>query len=244
MFRQIRRASVSVLAALCIGTWAGSPLAQEGQPETIENALQRHHVSLTRAGLIAALRDPDAEVRRLSAQKLAQDRDRGAIPAIAHALESEPSVLNRANLAYSLAELGAPAGVSTLRGICISADTEPAVRMTAAQYMVWLKRPDCWDAVVQVLESDSGDPGATIQALSLVPATKGAGYERIFGATTALLRSEDPGVRATASSTLGALDDASAVPYLEAAVSVEHNNGCLIEMQVDLQRLRRSAKRQ
>src|SRR5262249_51240562 len=55
-------------------------------PPTISELLRQHNVELNRQGLICALKSPDADVRYLSAMKLAEDKVADAIPAIKEAL--------------------------------------------------------------------------------------------------------------------------------------------------------------
>lgn len=212
----------------------------DGQPETLEGALQRHHIALTKDALVEALRNPDAEARRLAAQKLAKDGVKDSIPSIADALKSEALPLNQVNLAFSLAELGDSAGIAKLKAMCNSAAIAGGIRMLAAQYALWLHDDGCGSAILIALQSDE-DAETRIQALSLIPSLRNASTHP--SASLALiakaLADQSPGVRLAASSTLGTIGDASAIPYLQKALATEQNEGCALEMRMDLQQLQK-----
>src|SRR5215472_16501371 len=84
----------------------------EGAGSTIEELLESHHVKLTSAGLIEALKDASPEVRSLAAEKLAQDNDKESIPALVAALQVETVAQTRVNVAYALGKLGNERGVT------------------------------------------------------------------------------------------------------------------------------------
>jgi HEAT repeat protein len=106
-------------------------IAQDSAPPTFAEALQRHHIALTRSALLAALRSPEAEVRDLAAARLAEDKDKNAIPAIAQALASERVLGAKVNIAFALAQLGSETGTSTLKKACHNSKVSPVLGLRA-----------------------------------------------------------------------------------------------------------------
>jgi HEAT repeat protein len=213
----------------------------EGQPETTKEQLKRHHVALTEQGLIKALGSREAEVRELAAQALSEDGYKDAVPSIEQALLAETVPGNRVNIALSLAKLGDPVGRELLKSTCDN-DTEPAhIRTLAAVDMSYLHDESCATAVFDVLKSTSPDDvGAREQALSLLPGLKELkkqNAQRILDAAAKALRDDAPGVRMIASSTLSSLGDPSAIPYLRSALDKEQDEGCRLQLSVDLAKL-------
>jgi len=238
----MRVALISLVVTVLLSATTMPQVWGDGQPETLEGALQRHHVALTKKALVSALRSPDEEVRRLAAQELAQDGASDAIPSIREALKAETLPLNQVNIAFSLAQLGDGTGLATLRGTCENPAAPGGIRMLAAQYMQNLHKQDCRKAVVQVLKFGD-DSGSRIQALSLALDFPDESLE-MFDLVVKALTDQDPGVRMTASSMLGRLGNVSAIPYLEEALAKEQNDGCVLEMRMDLQHLRKQEARQ
>jgi hypothetical protein len=91
---------------------------QSGPLPTFGELLRRHNIELTQSALIAALKNPDPEVRDLAAQKLAEDKATEAIPAIMQALSSEKVPQTRMNVAFALAVMGESVGFDTLEDNC------------------------------------------------------------------------------------------------------------------------------
>jgi HEAT repeat protein len=234
-----------IASSLLLGMVGFSVVAQEGQPETLEQSLTRHHIGLTKSALIGALRDSDPEGRSLAAQKLAQDHVTDAIPAITAALSNENAPLTRLSLAFSLAQLGSDDGLSTLRNVCDDVAAGGYARVVAAQYLEWMHNDKCDNAVIEVLRS-GGDRDARILALSLIPSLHFSGNDskRAFEATVEALTDDSPSVRMTASSALSKLGNTSAVPYLEGALRKEENESCILQMRRDLERLRKTQRQQ
>lgn len=200
------------------------------RPETIAEALERHHVGLTRAALIHALRNSDPEIRGLAASQLAEEKATEAVPAMVGVLRGEHVPLTKVNIAFALARLGNETGVKTLESACHQSETVAGVRMTAAMYMVnFLHKNLCFADVLDVLDSREDDrAGDRVQALSLVPSFKGLSEdesERLLTATVNSLQDTSASVRIGASDVLVRLGDVTAVPYLQEAISVEQDEG-------------------
>lgn len=218
--------------------------AKSGQPETAKVVLQRRHIALTQSGMVAALRSPDPEVRESAAQVLAENGAKDAIPSIVEALKAETVPANQVNIAFWLAQLGEEMGRASLKGTCDDPSKPRPIRMLAAINMRYLKDDYCLPAVVDALQSDD-DPDSRMQALSLVP---GFGHlspeesQKLFDLVVKALEDQTPGVRMTASHTLGRLGNVSAMPHLQGALAKEDNETCRLQMQIDLQRLQKQAQ--
>lgn len=239
----IRNFSISLVLSFLVNinaTFAQhEEVAFEGQPETAKHALQKRHIALTKTSLVTALRSPDAEVRELAAQVLAEDSAKDTIPAIIDALKAEALPRNQVNIAFFLAQLGNDMGIATLKRFCDDTATPGHIRMIAAQRMQDLHNDYCWNVVVDTLQSGN-DPDARIQALYLVPSLDhlaGEDSQKVFDLIVKALGDQTPGVRMATSNTLGRLGSVSAIPYLRDALAKESNESCRIAMQMALQRL-------
>ena len=108
-FDVLPRVHPHLLACLFSFVVALNALAQQ-VPATIESGrlatfgelLQEHNVELTQPALLAALNSSDADVRYLSAMKLAEDKVVGAVPAMKAALAAETVPRDRVNIAFAL----------------------------------------------------------------------------------------------------------------------------------------------
>src|SRR5262245_31105044 len=114
-----------ILAFLITITLSGSGHSQgavtsNGPIPTVEDLLRKHHIALTRAAVVDALKNDDPEVRWLAAHKLVDDGATESIPAIAEALAQEQIPATQVNLAYALARFKEEKGFAALLRICHS----------------------------------------------------------------------------------------------------------------------------
>ena len=126
---------------------------------TFGELLRRHNIELTQSALLAALKNPDPEVRDLAANKLAEDGATEAIPAIVQALASEKVPWTRMNIAFALAVMGEAIGFETLEDNCKSDNTSGNIRAGSAEYLLRFNRdsnPSVRIAAGQAL-ADLGD---------------------------------------------------------------------------------------
>jgi len=232
---------IQIFVCLLVIVWVMSTdvsIAQEnggnfnGAPESAKHALKRHGIVLTREALVSALRNPDAEVRELAAQVLAEDGEKEAIPSIVEALAAETVPANRVNIAFFLAQLGEETGSTALKRICDDFAISAWIRMLAAVNMRALHDDYCLASVVDVLQS-SDDRGARMQALTLVtdferPSEENA--QKLLSLAVKALADKEAGVRMIASDTLGRLGNVAAIPALQTALANEDVDGCRLEM--------------
>lgn len=218
----------------------------EGPGVTVEQALQSHHIQLTRPALIEALRNGDWQVRSLAAYKLATEGAKESIPALEAALAIETVPQARPNLAYALAKLGQGQGTETLNGICKDSSEKSFVRAEAARLILRVssESPACLDAMIELL--GRADITTKMSAAGLLPEfhdLSAADAERVLGALLKTLEASDAALRHAASRALGRIGNPSAIPYLQNAINNERDQNVRSEMESDLKKLQQNAER-
>jgi len=218
-----------------------TPGSSNGRLTTIDEALRSHHIELTRPALVKALRNEDAEVRSLAAQKLAEQNATETIPAILDSLTAETRPETRVNIAFSLAQLGETRGFNALQDTCRDPGMRPDLRVEAARYMHDLNHEDaiCRSALVDMLQSPA-DPDARAQAASLLPRFQDLSPQesrKIFQGVLKALEAPEPTVRLAASHALSEIGDKSAISNLQKAVANEQDKAVRSQLQMDLQEL-------
>lgn len=235
-----------LLVACIVGTISFNTLAQDAGPTrsekflTFREALQTRHIELTKPSLVAALHNPDAQIRYLAALMLAEDKATDAVPEIVNALKSEKDPETKTNIALALAQLGEQKGFTTLRSTCDSQDVPDHLRLYAAKYMLDIGNEYCLSTVLNILQSKSS-AGVRALALSLLPRFEElskANSQQIIAATVGVLADPLPDVRIDASQTLLRLAAVTAIPALEDAITKETEDTVRSRMQIDLQRLK------
>jgi len=219
-----------------------SPATKEGSPPTAAQILAQHHVSLSRDGLVSALRSDDAEIRSLAAEQLAVQGAEDSIPSVVEALEAEKIPKTRVDIAFALAQMGDERGIRALRQDCDNTTLPMYLRLSAASYLLYVRDQSCLRTVVEGLQP-SYESGTRIQALSLIPRFKGLSASESAGLRVLVLKSlrdQDPAVRLVASDTIRILGDLTAIPSLEAAISAEADVEIRTQMESDLRALQRT----
>jgi HEAT repeat protein len=237
------RFAMTLVLGFMIGAAAqtGTPGGSNGRLTTIDEALQSHHIELTKPALVKALRNQDAEVRSLAAQKLAEQNATETIPAILDSLTAETMPGTRVNIAFSLAQLGEARGFNALQDTCRDPGMRPDLRVLAARYMRDLKHEDaiCRSALVDMLQSPA-DPDARAQAASLLPRFQDLSpqeSQKILQGVLKALEAPEPTVRLAASHALNEIGDKSAISNLQKAVANEPDKAVRSQLQMDLQEL-------
>jgi HEAT repeat protein len=205
--------------------------------------LKEHKIELTEPALLEALKNPDASVRYLAAMKLAEDKAVNAIPAIEQALTAENVPRTRVNIALALGLLGDQAGIDELKNMCADKNFVPEFRLYAVRYMFDLhseKDEDCLSAAEEILESKNANFGDRVSALELLPRFQDLTPDesrRIFRLFVSALEDSEPVVRMAASQSLAGLGNASAIPYLKAAIAREQEEGVRSVFDSELRKL-------
>lgn len=205
---------------------------------TFAELLQSHNIQLTRPALIAALKNPDPEVRDLAAQKLVEDKAAETIPLIVDALASEKVPWTRMNIAFALASYGEETGFAALEDNCKSHDAGTDVKVYSAEYLLRLKRQSkvCLNAVLDSLQN--GSNGYKMLAASILPEFHDLSpedSERVFVGLSKAIR--DPGVRLESGESLAKLGDPRGISELQQAIAAEREDAVRWRLEEDLKRL-------
>jgi len=242
-----------VIAALITLLTVGAAAAQKatGQANQVRlgrfgDLLREHNIGLTEPALIAALKNPDSEVRFLAAMKLSEDKASDAIPEVKQALATERVPRARVNIAVALGLLGDPGGRDELRRLCADGGFPPEFRLYAAGYMFDLgvkKDEGCLHAteeMVQEVNADYRSAGYRITALGLLPQFGDLTSEessKVFQIVVGRLNDPEPTVRMAAGQSLAALHSAAAIPYLETAIAKEQEEAVRSVLERQLRKL-------
>jgi len=196
-----------------------------GPPVSTAAILQQRHIEVTRDGLLGALKNPDAQVRYLAAEKLAEDKMTDAIPSIAEAVAIEKVPATRLNMAYALALLGDKQGILVLKTACDSRDLSSYLRARAAQYLLDMHTESCLNSMLDMLQTTT-EPESRSEALSVLRSFEHVSKEdtqRMFALAVKALQDQTPAVRIDASITLATLGNISAITYLRRAMANERD---------------------
>jgi len=217
--------------ALLLGTSAGAgaqvaPLAPRwlaGTPpppvETFAAGLERHHIELTEPALLAALRDPDGEVRSLAAAQLAAMDDHPALKEILRAVQDERDPQVQVNLAGAATWLGSRQGLEQLETMCRDVNVPSTARLDAARYVSNKHLATCFPAIREIARNDQ-DPGVRSQAIMAAAAYRGQADGAQAIAARAL-EDVDPNVRITAADTLRWLRATNQIAAVDRALRSE-----------------------
>jgi HEAT repeat protein len=243
----------SIVVALNVFAQQASPKIVVGGPlRTFSELLRERNVELTEPALLAALKSSDADVRYLSAMKLAEDKVVGAVPAMKAALAAETVPRDRVNIAAALGLLGDPSGRDELKRICADQSFPSEIRLDAVRYMsdLGVERDEgCLHAamdIAKLVDSGNRSVGDRVTAFELLARFRNLTSEEsqwVFDLLLHGLNDPDPYVRLEASSAFATLGDVNAIPYLEAAISQEKDENNRITLMINLSKLRQKIKR-
>jgi HEAT repeat protein len=248
-----------LVAAVLSSVTALNAFAQQRPPKievggglnTFGELLQQHHVKLTKPALLQALQSPDANVRYLSAMKLAEDKAVDAVPAIKQALAAEMVARNQANIALALGLLGDPSGRDELKRMCADENFPPEFRLYAVRYMFDLgseKDEGCLHAaedIAKLVNSGNRSVGDRVTAFELLARFRNLTSEEsqsVFDLVLHGLNDPDPFVRMGASSAFATLGDRNAISYLEAAIAQEEDENIRLVLKINLKKLQQKPK--
>jgi len=219
-------AGAVLVAAGTAGHAQVAPLAPKwlaGTPpppvETFADSLTQHHITLAEPALIAALQDPDGEVRSLAAAELAAMDDHPALPAISRALDNERDPQVVVNLAGAATWLGSRHGLDQLEAVCQNTNMPSLVRLDSARYVSHRELATCYPAIEQIEKTEQD---ANVRVLAIQSAALYRGQEDKAGAlAVSALADLDPAVRIAAADALRSLHAAGATGPLRNALQVE-----------------------
>ena len=209
--------------------------------ETSAEFLKRHGIELTENSLVAALRNPDPEIRDNAAQEIANEKAVAASPAIKDALATEKDPERQVNFAYTLAQLGDKGGFVALKHFCDTASPSPGLK--AASYMLRFGDESCLGAVQSVLRKEPQsdfDHFHMAVAMSLIPSfhkLTDSDKSELIALTVKRLGDSNSYTRMIASQVLAKIGDSSAIPPLEKAVADETDKVVRDSMEAELEKL-------
>lgn len=187
--------------------------------ETFADGLARHHIDPTEAALIAALEDPDGEVRSLAAAQLAAMDDHPALPKITLAMNAEGDPQVKVNLAGAATWLGSQRALDQLQLICQDVYVPSLTRLDAARYVSHKELATCFAAVEDIERLDR-DPSIRVQAI-LSAATYRGQSGRAAALATSALTDLFPEVRVAAADALRDLHATGSLGELNRALQVD-----------------------
>jgi HEAT repeat protein len=226
-----RRFSKWMVAAVLIAANAATtaqvaPLAPRwlaGTPpppvETFAAGLERHQIALTESALIAALRDPDGEVRSLAAAQLAAMDDHAALKHIVRAFQDERDPQVQVNIAGASTWLGSRLGLEQLQRMCADFNVPSTARLDAARYVSNKSLPTCFSAVQEIAQKEQ-DPSIRVLAIAAA-VSYGGKPDRAQAVAVSALSDVDPSVRTAAADALLFLRATSAIGALNRALQTE-----------------------
>src|SRR5450631_983261 len=141
--------------------------SQNGRPQTVEEALIRHGISLDEPSLLVALSNSSPQVRGLAAIQLGVKKGKDALPDLLAALSAEKEPNAKVTIALEAARLGDEIGVIDLRAMCDDKAATAAIRLQAALYLRELKDDYCYKTI-EGLVATAPDPDSRINAVYLL----------------------------------------------------------------------------
>ena len=219
--RYVRQIALALLLTASIAARAQvAPLAPKwlaGTPpppvETFADALTRHDIPLTEPALLAALKNPDPEIRSLAAAQLAAADDHPALKEMVRAFQDERDPQVQVNIAGAATWLGSSIAIEQLKTICKDINQPSTVRLDAARYISNKQLPDCFPAVREIARNDQD---ASVRVLAITAAVsyrnQSEGAQKI---AVQALNDVAPTVRIAAADSLRFLRATDAIPALQ-----------------------------
>jgi HEAT repeat protein len=209
-------AAIAQVAPLAPRWIAGTP---PPPVETFADGLTRHNIPLTEPGLLAALKNPDPEVRSFAAAQLAASDDHTALKFMITAFQDERDPQVQVNIAGAATWLGSNIAIEQLKTICRDVNQPSTARLDAARYISNKQLSDCFPAVREIARNDQD---ATVRVLAITAAInyrgQSDGAEKI---AVQALNDIDPTVRVTAADSLRSLRATDAIPALQSSLQSE-----------------------
>ena len=230
------------LLYFALGTWLipwtcrdidASPL------ETFAETLRRYGIALTEPSLVEALRNPDKQIRSLSAAELARLKATSRIPEIMRAAEIEKDPVTKRNLAASATWLGSTLGLTMLKNLCWDSTLRPSVRLSAAETAFEKGDHACFRPVADMM-LPSEEAYTRVGAMSLLSQLHGKTDEEsvvVLRMLLAAITDSDGYVRLNVSEGLRALHYPGTVPALRSALTTERDEVVRVSMQGTLDSL-------
>lgn len=213
-------AVVALLVSFCFGLNA----QRMSRLPTVNEALAKLGIGLSKSEVIHALTNANSEVRLLAALKLVQDNDTDAIPALEKAAARESDDRVRVPIEGALAELGDKNGLAELERTCSSAKTPDQAKLAAVEQLLQAGHRECLVSVISIIQSTKDDESTRQVAITLLPRfaidpTKPS--RQLLDVIVQSLGDESAVVRLTAARALGKCGTRQDIAPLESAASSE-----------------------
>lgn len=231
---------MAMAAGYCAHRASGGPLP------TVAELLKQHGIQLTQPALVDALESADPQVRYLAAQQLAENKATEVIPTIIKALSAETVPWTRMNIAFALAQLGAPVGFSSLESSCRDRGVQEDVKTQSAEYLLILGRDSamCRSMLLEILQT--GSNGYRMQAASILSRSHSLSAEdseSIYVGLVQALHVADASVRMAAGSALADMGDSRAIAELTEAAAREPEQAVRLQLEQDVKILKEKPRR-
>lgn len=230
------------LLFFALGTWffLGAVRGIDASPlETFAETLHRHGIALTEPSLVEALRNPDKQIRSMSAAELTRLQATARIPEIMQAAEIEKDPVTKRNIAAAAAWLGSPLGLNMLRDMCWDSTLKSSVRLSAADTAFEKGDHACFRPIADMMLS-SEETDTRAGAISLLSQLHDTTDEELTAVTRmflAALTDWDGHVRLQVSQGLRVLHSRDAIPALRSALATERDEVVRASMQGTLDSL-------
>jgi HEAT repeat protein len=210
-------------------------------PETIEHALGRYHIPITKSALVEALANPEKEVRGLAAAQLATIKALDTLPDILRAAENEKDPQTQANIAAAATWLDSLQGLNLLKKICLDSSLPSYARQYAARNVFDKGDHTCFDAMIDLMqpEADMNSRIGSAYMLSQLHDRTQEESKLVLHLLLASLNDRDVGIRLAACEALRWLNDPAAIKPLRSALSYEREDAVRQPMQSALDFLAR-----
>jgi HEAT repeat protein len=228
---------VSILCAVAVS----QETKMGGVLTPVPEKLRQLGVPSDEPSLVAALTSSKSEIRALAATQLAEIDAKNALPAVLLAMNEEKDSDTRVTIAFSVARLGAQAGISSLKTTCESTTEHADARLHAASSLQYLGQDYCHD-VLKSIAGSASDPDSRAQALydlASPNSLQNHSFGDVRGVIRKALRDKAASVRLAAASIIARIGDRSDAPSLEGAISAEKDDQVRSTLQGDLKRLLR-----
>jgi HEAT repeat protein len=187
--------------------------------ETFADGLARHHIDITEPALIAALHDPDGDVRSLAAAQLAAMDDHPALKFLIQAFQDERDPQVQVNIAGAATWLGSNLATQQLQTICQDVNMPSTARLDASRYVSNKQLSTCFPAVREIFKTDE-DPSVRVLAIAAAVNYYGQADSAQSIAVQAL-GDIDPNVRTAAADALVTLHATGQIKPLESTLQSE-----------------------
>ena len=210
-------------AGMATAPGQNTPGVRNSPLTSVSDALHAKGIDLSHSSLLEALHNQDAEVRGLAANKLAEDGDADALPAIKEALRVEKDPWQRINMSLALWTLHDANGVPSLYRVCSDASVSIDVVVRVVQTLHLIHQPGgaCINPTMRFFETHRDSESRLRDLPALTAIHDGASAElseRIVRLLENLLSDPDPEVRMQASQSLVDISSFSSADAIHAAM--------------------------